>query len=169
MEQVLVILPLSLFFFVPVYFKFWYYPSAPYYLKFARFAVGKSTKQEYISSFGDHVQRSYDIADLVNKTTKKKDNIFVWGSENQTVYALSRRLPPIKYVAQYHINDFSSNAEVVEKIKNNPPKLIILLPDSPSFREIVPFLRDNYILIETIDGAEIWSLISSEAKAALLL
>jgi hypothetical protein len=168
-EQALVILPLSLFFFVPVYFKFWYYPTSTYYLKFAKFATGATSKEEYISTFGGHVQRSYDIADLINKTTKKKDKILVWGPDNSIVYALSRRLPPTRYVAQYHISDFSSNAEVLEKVTNSPPKLIILLPNSPSFREIAPFLRDNYILIETIDGAEIWSLINSKAKATLLL
>jgi len=70
-------------------------------------------------------------------------------------------------LVECHSNEVAE--KVAEKIKNSPPKLIILLPNSPSFREIAPFLRDNYILIETIDGAEIWSLISPEAKAALLI
>ena len=83
------------------------------------------------------------------------------------IYALSRRLPPIKYVATYHINDFSSPEETVIALKNNPPKQIIILPNSSPYPELVVLLREDYILVSTIKGAEIWNQISPEIKASL--
>lgn len=167
LEQSLVIIPLTLTFFVPVYYNFWYYPTGTYYAKFARFAVGDLSREEYFSTFGDHVPSSYEIADFLVKSTQKDDPVLVWGPENQTVYALSRRLPPIRYVAQYHISDFSSNEAVLDKVKETPPKMIVILPNAPAFPELVPFLRQNYMLIQEIDGAEIWSLIPNGVRARI--
>jgi 4-amino-4-deoxy-L-arabinose transferase-like glycosyltransferase len=157
-EQTLSILPLTLAFFVPFYFRFWYYPTGVYYKKFVKFALGKIDKQEYLASFGGHVPRMYEIANFLVKSTKRKDKVLVWGPENQTVYALSRRLPPIKYIAQYHISDFSNKKIVLATIKNNKPKLIIILPDSSPFPELDQFLEKNYLQISSIDKAQVWYL-----------
>ena len=166
-EQTLVVLPLTVMFFVPVYFKFWHYKTLPYYVRFAKFATGQITKSEYLSSFGGHIEPSYEIADFITNSTKKNDPVFVWGSDSSLIYALSRHLPPIKYVAQYHIKDFSSNEEVLEKLQETNPKLIIILPNSPNFGDVIPFLRKNYILVQEISGAEIWSLVSPEVRSQI--
>ena len=166
-EQSLVIIPLAVTLFVPVYFRFWFYQTAEYYSRFVKLATRTISKEEYLASFGGHVPRSYEIADIINKSSDRRDKIFVWGSNNSTVYALSRRLPPIRYVAQYHINDFSSNGEVLEKLKTSLPKIIVVLPNSPSFPELILLLRNNYILMETIDDAEVWTLISPEVRAII--
>ena len=165
-EQSLVIIPLALTFFVPVYFKFWYYPTASYYLRFARFATGQIDRKEYLTTFGGHVLRNYEIAEFLVQSTKKDDRIFIWGG-NSSIYALSRRLPPIKYVADYHIRDFSSPEKTVEDLNKNLPKQIIILPKAPGFPELLPLLRENYILNTEIDAAEIWNRISPEVKASL--
>lgn len=162
LEQSLAIIPLAIAFIVPVYFKFWYYPTASYYVRFIKLATGTITRQDYLASFGGHIIRSYEIADFISKSTKKTDGVFVWGPDSSLIYALSRRLPPIKYVAQYHISDFSSSEEVFNNLQKNPPKIIVLLPKSPEFPEIVALLRESYIQIQDFEGVDIWIKTSPE-------
>ena len=165
-EQILAIIPLSLAFFVPFYFNFWYYPTAPYYERFIKFAGGQMDKAEYLSTFGSHVPRNYQIADYIAATTAPNEQIFVWG-DSSAIYALSKRLPPIKYVADYHIRDFSTSREVIEGLAGNPPEIIVVLPEAQSFPEFDYFLRNNYGLVEIIDGAEIWKLLSERVRHLL--
>lgn len=158
LEQCLVILPLALFFLVPVFYKFWYYPTASYYEKFATFAIGKMDKETYLSSFGNNVSRNYKIADFLVKSMMPGETVFVW-KDSPAIYALSRKLPPIKYVAGYHITDFSSKAEVASMFEKNKPTFIVILPDAPIFTELTPLIRSSYVQIATVEGAEVWRLI----------
>lgn len=164
MEQVLTIIPLTLAFFVPFYYHYYHYPTISYYTRFAAFATNQISRQEYFSSFSPRIPGDYKIADFIVKSTKPNDKILIWGYDNTQIYALSRRLPPIRYVAQYHINDFSSNQEVLSGVEKMPPKLIIFLDNGPAFPELTPFLRNNYIQLQAVDGAEIWSLVSPDFK-----
>jgi hypothetical protein len=164
LEQSLAILPLTLFFIVPVYFNFWRYYSLPYYANFYRFATGKISKEQYFSKFGKNVNKNYKIAETAIDLTNRRDKIFVWG-DNSSIYALSRRLPPIKYVADYHIRDFSSYTEVYNQLSQNMPKLIIVHLDSPSFPQLTYLIRENYILVENIEGSTVWRLLNSDVRA----
>ena len=157
-EQVLVILPLTVFFFVPIYYKFWYYSSTAYYKRFLDFATNKVTKEEYLINFGSHIPRSYDLASIIMGITQRTDKILVWGPESQTVYALARRLPPIRYVANFHIFDYSSTEQVAKTINTTPPKVIVILPGAEDFPELPPILNAKYLFIEEVDNAKIYLL-----------
>ncbi|MDP1710298.1 MAG: hypothetical protein Q8L28_01655, partial [bacterium] len=50
-EQSLVVIPLVLTFFVPVYYKFWFYPTSAYYLRFINFATHRIDKDTYFNEF----------------------------------------------------------------------------------------------------------------------
>lgn len=163
LEQVLSIFPLLLTFFVPVYFKFWHYPSLPYYIRFVNFISGKINKDQYLSSFGGQVRRNYKIANYLISLTKPQDKVFIWG-DSSPIYALSRRLPPGKYVADYHIKDFSSHEEVMDSLTNSPPVFIVILPNSNPFPELITLLRNNYSPIEIVDSAQIWKLLSPNLR-----
>ena len=160
-EQSLTIIPLFLAILVPVYYKFWVSSTSAYYLRFLRFAVGQVSKEGYLASFGQRVPTHYKLADFVTSSSRPNEKIFVWGPDSSAVYALSRRLPPTKYVADYHINEFSTKKAEVAKLTQNPPKFIIILPDAKGFTELTPILRKSYLLISEIDGAEIWRLSGS--------
>lgn len=166
-KQLHTLFPIGLAIFVPFFYHFWHYSTIDYYSRFLKFFTHKTTTQEYLESFGGHIPRSYEIADFINKTTIKKDKVLVWGPNNSIIYALSRRLPPIRFVAQYHINDFSSYEQILDEVKNSPPKLFVILPEYPIFGELIPFLNKNYVLMKTIDGSQVWSLVSPQVKAAL--
>lgn len=165
-EQVLVIIPLTIAFIVPTYFKFWRYPVTSYYVRFIKFASRQMSKEAYMSSFDNKVVRNYKIASFVIRSTRAGDKIFVWGDDS-VIYALTRRLPPLKYIADYHIADFSSEGEIVAALKNDMPELIITLPGAAPFPALRTFLKSNYGLTETIDQAEIWKLLSPRVRALI--
>jgi hypothetical protein len=126
-EQALVVAPLTFAFFVPFYFKFWYYPTYPYYLKFANFALRKIEKTSYFDSFSKYTNTNYEIADFLAKASKKEDKVFVWSNDSATIYSLSRRLPPTKYVADYHFKDFATEESTIEILQKNMPKFIVII------------------------------------------
>lgn len=165
-EQVLVIIPLTLFVFVPYYYNFWRYPTIPYYRNFIKFAAGKLDKNAYLTSYGSHIPRNYKIANYIASSTKKEEKVFIWG-DGSAIYALSRRLPPGKYVADYHIKDFSTPKETIDNLNHDMPSHIIVLPDTEYFSELNSFLNANYALVETIENAQIWKLLNPNVRALI--
>lgn len=159
MSQIYAIVPLAIATFVPFYYHFYHYPTATYYLRFINFATGKISKDTYLSSFSPTVNRNYKIADFLTKSSTPSQTVFMWDPDAPTVYALSRRFPPIKYVADYHIMDFSSKEKVADDLWLNPPKFIILTPDHP-FEEITSLIKTNYVKVLEVEGANIWSKIN---------
>lgn len=155
-EQSLAILPLTVFLFVPVYYKFWFYPTTTYYTRFIKFALGVQEKSTYFGGFSTNVNRNYKIAEFLTQSSRQSDRVFMWDPDSATIYALSKRLPPIKYVADYHINDYSSRADQAESIALNPPKFIILSNSYP-YPELNPLLKRSYLLINQMEGVNIYS------------
>ena len=165
--QSLALIPLGLAFLVPFYYKFWYYPTSSYYLRFVKLATGQLAKEDYLNSFDSRLSRNYQVADLVNKITNRKDRIFIWG-DSANLYALTRRLPVIKYAADYHIRDFSSNKEVAGLLSAKSPTVIIVLPEAPLFTELRLFLANQYLLLAQVEGVEIYKILKPEVKSAII-
>lgn len=155
-EQSLVVFPLALAFFVPFYYKFYHYPTLSYYSRFVSFGVGKIDKGGYLQSFAPTVKRNYELAEFLLSSSKPSDRVFMWDPDSATVYALSRRLPPIKYVADYHVNDYSSRASVAESLAKEPPKFILITSGHP-FPEIEPLIKSRYLLISQVQNTNIYS------------
>lgn len=155
-EQSLTVIPLALAFFVPYYFHFWIYPVTPYYIRFVNFAARGMSKDEYINSFNSKTRRNYQIAQFLSQSSRQTDRVFMWDSDSPVVYALARRLPPIKYVVPYHVNDYSNRTNVIKDLHKNPPKFIILTTEN-NFPELYPLLGQRYLLIQSVENAEIWS------------
>lgn len=158
-EQSLTLIPLTVAFFIPVFFHYYHYPTLSYYSRFVNFASRGISKKEYLISFDKNVIRNYDISNFLASSMDKKEKVFIVG-DSATIYALSRRLPPIKYVADYHINDYSSLQNEVSILSQNLPKFIVILPQKMNLISLVPTIRQNYVLVSEIDGAEIWKISS---------
>lgn len=156
-EQILAITPLTIFLFVPVYYKYWHYPTFSYYQRFVNFSLGKIDKETYFSSFGGNIMTNYKIAHYLNSMAHPEDRIFVLG-DTATIYALTRKLPPIKYVADYHINDFSSFAQMTDVMKDNPPAFIIILPKQSVPGEIRSLIHNYYYFAENFNRTTLWKL-----------
>ncbi len=159
LEQSLVVLPLALTFFVPVYYKFWLYPTTSYYSRFVTFTLGGRNKSAYFNDFSPKTNRDYQIADFLVNSSAPGDKVFMWDPGSPAVYALSKHLPPIKYVVDYHINDYSNKVAEAENIAKNPPKFIILT-DSYPYPELNLLLKSKYLLVNQIDDANIYSRIN---------
>ncbi|MFC1649390.1 ArnT family glycosyltransferase [Patescibacteria group bacterium] len=160
LEQVLVVFPLSLTFFVPIYFKFWKYETTPYYQRFIDYSLGSLSENDYKSGFGEHVVVDEKVSEFVATTTSRNDRIYVWG-DNATIYAKSKRLPPIKWVADYHIHDFSDKQTVAEELREKKPVYIIIIPNSEPYPELNQLINNNYFLVKEIEGVRIWKLSNS--------
>jgi hypothetical protein len=155
-EQSLTIIPLTIAFFVPFYYKFWYYPTISYYQRFVEFSLGKINRDEYFNKFSDNLNTNYKVANYLLKTAEKKDKVFAWSNDSSAIYSLSRRLPPTKYVADYHFNDFSSPDEIISILDRENPRFIIVSKNSFTFPELNVFLSQNYSIITQIDTIDIW-------------
>ncbi len=156
LEQSLAVLPLAAAFFVPVFYKFYFYPTGAYYLRFINFAAGKMSKEAYFDTFSKTTSRNYEIADFIAKSSTTNDRVFMWDPDSAAVYALSRRLPPEKYVVPYHVYDYSNTKDTAQALTKNPPKFIILTAGN-SYPELNFLISQKYILITQIDDANIYS------------
>ena len=125
-------------------------------MRFINFATGRETKQEYFNEFSSTTNRNYQIAEFISTSAKPGDRIFMWDQDSAAVYALSKHLPPIKYVVDYHILDYSTKAVEAKNIAANPPKFIILTGSNP-YIELIPLIRQKYILVNEIGNANIYS------------
>jgi 4-amino-4-deoxy-L-arabinose transferase-like glycosyltransferase len=158
LEQSLTVIPLALTFFIPFYYHYYYYPTASYYFRFLKLSSGIIKKEQYLASFGGNVVRNYNVANFLVASSAPNDKVWVIG-DDASIYALSRRLPPIKFVADYHINDYSNMPAIVKEVEANKPAFIVLLPQkSLNITPVIPLLRKSYILVSEVDGAEIWKL-----------
>lgn len=155
-EQSLTIIPLTIAFFVPFYYKFWYYPTISYYQRFIEFSTGQISKETYFNKFSPNINGVYGISDFLSKSSSKNDKVFVWGNDSAGIYALSRRLPPIKYVADYHIIDFSNKKSIIDMLSKSLPKFIIISNNSFPFPELNVFVSKNYYIISEVDSSQVW-------------
>lgn len=162
-EQVYTIVPILLFVFVPVYYKYYEYSSVSYYKRFLEFASGRTSRQEYFERFDGNVNRNYKIASFIVESSNPNEKIFVWG-DSPPIYALSRRFPPMKFVATYHILDFSSYSETIKNLEKDNPTFIVVLPNSPSFTQLSSFLDEKYIKVGDFDAAEVWKVLTPHIK-----
>lgn len=153
--QVYSLIPLLITFAIPFYYKFWYYPSVSYYKSFISFAIGKSTKEEYFNTFDKNTNRNYKIAQYINNYSSRYDKIFVW-EDSAPIYAITKKLPTIKYIAGYHIEGFGNKKELVDQMQKKPPTYIVILPESKNFEELEKLLSNKYTFADQIEGAKIW-------------
>lgn len=155
-EQTLVIIPLGIVAFVPFYYKFWYYQTGAYYKRFVNLATSKIDRDQYLAEFSPLTLRNYDVAAFLNESSAKEDGVFVWSNDSPTIYALSGRLPPTKYVADYHFLDYSTKEETFATLYKNMPKFLVLTNNAPPFDELYLFAEKYYLQIKEYDTASIW-------------
>ncbi len=123
--------------------------------------MGAKTQEQYFSAFDRRVPRNYQLAAFLSIATKPNEHIFIWGTEPE-LYALSHRLPPGRYVTSFHIIDFAAEKETLESLVKNPPKYIIRIQaETRELPGLDAFMNQNYIYLESMDGAEIWKKVNN--------
>lgn len=158
---------LLLFLFTLVFYKFGYYPTFSYYENFLSFVMGQKDRQAYFEYFDKKTTVTYKLAEMLMTRTAKDERVFIWGTMPE-LYALSRRLPPGRYVTSFHISDFDGFGETIQALGNKPPRYIIVIHNEQTdFAEFFDFLQRNYIFLETVGEASVWKLPSPGIMKAL--
>jgi hypothetical protein len=139
-----------------IFYNFYYYPVHSYYKNFINFSLGKTTQVEYINNFDSRMGQTYEAAKYIVEHTNPKERMFIWGTEPE-LYALSRHVPPGRYITSFHIIDFYGEEETLKSLKDNPPKYILVSKNEKrTLTGFDKFLQENYLYIETIGHLQVW-------------
>ncbi len=129
-----------------VIFKFWNYPISPYFQNYFKFVTGQISKDQYLSSFEATLPEQYQLAALITNATTPEDRIFIWG-DLPSLYALTRRLPPGRFTAAYHVKDFNGFDETLAAIVTRQPKFILIDKRTDPFPHLDGILAEEYVLV----------------------
>ncbi len=136
-------------------YRFWFYPTFPYYQNFFQFFLGRKTKEEYFSFFGKEIPQLYAIAQFVNENTAPQERIFVWGN-NPHLYALARRLPLGPYTTAYHIQDFHQEKLITTLVDQEIPNLIVVSREPPLPPSLERLLDNQYRPLKITADFTVW-------------
>jgi hypothetical protein len=134
-----------------VHYRFWWYPSSPYYRNFLSFAVGKKTKTQYFEFFNPKLPVIYQTAEFIATNSALGDKIFVWANE-PALYLLSQRLPSTAYLVAYHIKDLNFKPKVAKEIQKGSSKIIVVDKNMEKFPQLEILLNENYFKIQEIEN-----------------
>jgi len=144
-DFILPLVAIGLLIFSHNHYRFWGYPQLSYYQNFVKKLVGAKTNEEYVAYWGERALENQKLAKFIKETTLPDESIFVWGEASCT-YALSNRLPPGRYMVNYHIFDFNGYEETLKAIENKKPKLIIKMKEEEGrWPELDLYLEKNYL------------------------
>lgn len=149
-----------------IFYKFGYFAVFPYYQNFILWATGARSQDEYFAAFDRKVPRTYKVARHIAEHTQQDEPIFVWGNE-PAIYALSRRLPPGRYTAAYHIHDFNGYGETLLAIEKTNPLYIVTIIGERGFPGLDAYISKNYVLVETFEDTNVYRRLSEKIKGVL--
>ena len=150
-------LGLPLFLSLAAFFLYGFQPykTGSYYQNFLALVLGQKGKPAYFSWFDSRVNQTYALASQAVEKVSQEERIFVWG-EDPNIYALSRRLPATRFTVSYHVVEKKAYEETLRALKEEPPRLIIVLDNAPSFVDLMAFLGENYLFLGKEEGGQIW-------------
>lgn len=126
--------------------KFWSYPLIPYYQNYINFMTQRIGRDEYLAFFDKSLPEQYELATYISERTNSDDPIFIWG-DLPSLYALTRRLPPGRFTATYHVKDFKAHDETFAAILKTPPKYILIDKRVDQFNQLTGLLAEEYAVV----------------------
>lgn len=124
----------------------------PYYSNLISFCSDKKDVASYQSFFDRNTPRDYELARYIKSNTQNYESVFVWGN-NAQIYKLSNKAPIMRYTVAYHITNYPTGvSEMNNAIITKKPKLIIIMPNVPTF----PLALNDYNEKINIGGAIIY-------------
>lgn len=139
-----------------VTYRFYFYPTLPYYRNFMLYLSGKIGQEKYNDYFDWRVNRTINLATYLKHITAPNEKIFVWGDE-PFVYVAANRLPLGKYVVAYHIVDFAAMNEIGNRLGKEMPKAIVVSErEREDFPQLKNLLVTNYVLVKRFDDAKVY-------------
>lgn len=124
--------------------RFWYYPLFPYYANYLKYITRQISRDQYMAYFGSSLPEQYQIAERIRTTTMRKDRLLVWGDQ-PSLYALSQRIPPGRFVTSFHIRDFGGYEETYQALEERPPKMIVIdMKAEYPFADLFAIIKADY-------------------------
>jgi hypothetical protein len=68
-------------------------------------------------------------------------------------------------VADYHIKEFYSKQAAADSLSQNPPGLIVILPEGEDFPQLMSLVEKKYVSIVKFDGALIYKINTTSVKS----
>ncbi|KKR71573.1 MAG: hypothetical protein UU16_C0059G0009 [Candidatus Woesebacteria bacterium GW2011_GWA2_40_7] len=109
--------------------------------------LGKQSQQEYFRWFNPQVPVNYAISKKIMEGSTPDDKIFVWGDEPM-IYAISKRLPAVRFTVKYHIKEFGAEKEVMDKLTSEPPRYIISFGKEEELPGLLGLFEEKYLVEE---------------------
>ncbi|MFA6814231.1 MAG: hypothetical protein WCR60_01645 [Patescibacteria group bacterium] len=140
---------ISLTIFIMLSLNFKPYSTIKYYAQFWRMASGQISKKEYDYSFNNLITDNQKIAQFIDELGLEK--IFIWG-DNAMLYAQTKTVPTSRFTVAFHIKDFADYERTLAQIKDEEPKLIVVMKkDQETFPELNIFLKEKYLINSQFD------------------
>ena len=115
-----------------------------YYSNYINYVFGSESTYSYRSFFDSTTPQDYEIARIIDSITAPNDKIFVW-SDRAQIYALSKKLPPEKFITAYHILFYKGALKTTKKtFEKTNIKYIILTEDAGELGEILSKYKIQY-------------------------
>jgi 4-amino-4-deoxy-L-arabinose transferase-like glycosyltransferase len=130
------------------------YSTIKYYSQFWRMASGQISKTEYDYSFNNLMKDNQQLATLIEELGLEK--IFIWG-DNAMLYAQSKTVPTSRFTMAFHIKDFADYERTLAQIKQDEPKLIVVMKnDQNTFPALNLFLKEKYLINSQFDHVNLF-------------
>lgn len=134
--------------------QFNYYTNiAGYYSNYINFVIGDKTVVSYQTFFDSSTPRNYEIANFIRANSNKNDSVFIL-SDSSTIYYLADKLPPGRYIVEYHISFYKDAINETRKaIGKANPKFFIITNKNDS---LTPNLLSSFTKQYLIQGVTIY-------------
>ncbi|MBU0709020.1 hypothetical protein KJ596_04745, partial [Patescibacteria group bacterium] len=136
-----------------------------YHTNFIKFALGKIPESEYVQFFEHNTVTNSKIASFVkeysNRYPFQSTQVLIWGGgEAPWLYYELGQLgltPATRFTNYFHIESTSGGyQEIVEILKETPPQIFVIFPDTPACPQLTEIVEHFYEKIEEVDGVYIY-------------
>lgn len=118
------------------------YSSLSYYQHFFDFATKKISMTEYYNAFNPLVEDNYAAAEVIHGLNGQR--IFIWGT-NPMLYAQTHTTPTSRFTVAFHIKDFNDYQRTFSQIKQEKPKIIVVMKnETDPFPQLQQYLDNFY-------------------------
>lgn len=124
-QQVYTVFVITIYLFFISKVDFWLYDLKAYKERVVGLISYGNQSEDYLNLFGEDVAENHEVAAIIKEETVVGQSVFVWG-DSAPIYAMSKRLPPTKYTAYYHVDEFLSEEQVCSIIKSDGTPLLII-------------------------------------------